>query len=542
MEEYKTAAYLRLSREDGDKAESDSIGSQRALIAQYIKNNPGLTLTGEYADDGYSGTSYDRPGFMRMMDDIWRKRINCVIVKDLSRLGRDYIETGRYIEKVFPSLEVRFIAINDGYDSEDISDSTSQIIIPFKNLVNDAYCRDISIKVRSQLDVKRKNGQFIGSFAPYGYRKSPEDSGRLIVDDYAAGVVRQIFQMKLDGYSQQRIANVLNDWGVLCPAEYKRRNGIQCYGFCASSSPRWSGGTVTRVLENEQYIGTMVQGKRRKVNYKVKKNRDVPKEEWIRVDGTHEAVIPRGVFEDVQRLLAMDTRTSPKKETVYVFSGIVACGGCGGSMIRRISGTPEKRLYYLTCGTHRSTGGCSSHLINTSKLEKLVLEGIREQINLLIDAEKLIECMDSEPLKRRRMESLDRRAAELNAESTRCMGLKTQAYLDLKDGLISKEEYMELSARFSEGMKEAEEKMEAVLARKQEIARESKTQRPWMEELRRHREIRSLDRHILTSLVDKIVVHSKDEIEVRFRYADEMREMLEIAQLCESEGIEEVTA
>ena len=195
------ADYLRLSREDGDKLESDSIRNQRSLINDFVKQHPEITLVDEYVDDGYSGTNFERPAFKRLIEDVKKKKINCIIVKDLSRLGRNYIETGRYLEKIFPFLGVRFIAVTDHYDSAAELDDADQIIVPFKNLINDAYCRDISIKIRSQLDVKRKNGQFIGSFAGYGYQKDPENKNHLIIDEYAADIVRYIFNLKMDGVS-----------------------------------------------------------------------------------------------------------------------------------------------------------------------------------------------------------------------------------------------------------------------------------------------------------------------------------------------------
>ena len=202
----KAAAYLRLSREDGDKVESDSIGGQRDLIADYVRTHDGLKLEGEYVDDGYSGTTFERPAFKKMIQDIDDKKIDCIIVKDLSRLGRNYIETGRYLEKIFPILGVRFIAINDNYDSFDQNNGADNIVIPFKNLINDAYCRDISIKIRSQMEIKMKKGDFVHGFATYGYKKDPKNKNKLIVDEEAAQVVRRIYQMKIDGYSPVSIA------------------------------------------------------------------------------------------------------------------------------------------------------------------------------------------------------------------------------------------------------------------------------------------------------------------------------------------------
>lgn len=218
---YLAAVYLRLSRDDGDKVESDSIRNQRSLLRDFANQHNDITLVKEYIDDGYSGANFERPGFQKMLEDAKEHKINCIIVKDLSRLGRNYIETGRYLEKIFPVLGIRFIAVNDHYDSADTENDADQIIVPFKNLINDAYCRDISIKIRSQFDVKRKRGQFISNYACYGYKKDPDNKNHLVIDEYAAEIVRTIFNMKLDGFSAQNIAADLSDMGVLIPTEYK---------------------------------------------------------------------------------------------------------------------------------------------------------------------------------------------------------------------------------------------------------------------------------------------------------------------------------
>lgn len=232
---YKAAIYLRLSREDGDVAEgskqvSNSIANQEELIMDYLRSHPEITIVSTYTDDGYSGVDFERPEFQRMLSDIREEKINCVIVKDLSRFGRNYIESGCYIEKIFPMLGIRFIAITDGYDSIN-EDMGSEMIIPFKNLINDAYCRDISIKIRSHMDIKRRNGEYIGAFAAYGYLKDKENKNHLVIDEYAADVVRDIFAMRLCEMSQQAIADKLNADGILSPIQYKKSMDLFCRGL-----------------------------------------------------------------------------------------------------------------------------------------------------------------------------------------------------------------------------------------------------------------------------------------------------------------------
>ena len=405
---YHAAIYLRISRDDEDKSESDSIQNQRELLKAYIEKRSELELADEFVDDGYSGTNFDRPGFQKMMDRVQEKTINCIIVKDLSRLGRNYIETGRFIDQIFPMLGVRFISVNDNYDSFSDHNDADQIIIPFKNLINDAYCRDISMKIRSQLDVKRKSGKFIGPWAGYGYLKDPDDKHHLIIDEKAADIVKMIFDMKLDGYSPGRIAAKLNELGVLTPLQYKRSIGLNCNaGYWKGEEHVWVAATVLRILSNELYIGNMVQGKNRKINYKIKYCQPVEEKEWIRVKNTHEPIVTKAVFDRVQELLQEDTRTSPNRETVNLLGGLVRCGDCGQNMVLTNRRKNDRKYNYYICSTAKTSKDCSLHMINADKLEQIVLSAVQNQMRMLIDAEQLIETAGDIPLKSHKVKILE---------------------------------------------------------------------------------------------------------------------------------------
>ena len=315
---YHAAIYVRLSKEDGavashEKTESNSIANQKSLIRDFLKNKNDIEVVQEYVDDGFSGSNFERPAFQMMLEDIKKGKIDCVVTKDLSRFGREYIDSGMYIERLFPAMGVRFIAINDGIDSGEAKSQSDEIIIPFKNLINDAYCRDISIKIRSHLEIKRKQGDVITAFVPYGYKKNDKDKHKLEIDVYAANVVKDIFRMKLHGKSQDAIACELNSSGILPPAEYKASTGSN-YQTCFKTKEKseWTSVMVRRILTNEVYIGNLVQGKQTTPNHKVKKTIIKEKCEWIRIEKNHEPVITDRDFEVVQRLLAMDTRTSPE--------------------------------------------------------------------------------------------------------------------------------------------------------------------------------------------------------------------------------------
>ncbi len=523
----KAASYSRLSREDGDKMESDSIRNQKDLIADYAKQK-GINIVSEYVDDGYSGTNFERPNFQRMMEDARKKKINCIIVKDLSRLGRNYIETGKYLEKIFPFMGVRFIAINDHYDSADQNGDSDQIVIPFKNLINDAYCRDISIKIRSQLDVKRKNGKFIGSFAAYGYLKDPADKNHLLIDENAAEIVRTIFGLKLNGFSSQRIMEKLDEMKIAPPLEYKRMSGLNFNsGFRSGRTPKWSIGTINRILRNELYIGTMVQGKNRKINYKVKQSRPIDEANWIRVPNTHEPIIPKPVFEIVQRLTEIDTRTAPDEDCVYMLSGFLRCGDCGENMIRRTVTKKDKQYHYYYCSTYKRGEGCSSHNISEEKLLTNVLAVVQHQIKMLVDAEALLSDIERLPHEQLGVKTVNMQLTALAQEIERYQDLKAKVYQDMLDGIVSRDEFKDINARFTEKLNRAKTAQAENEAKREKLLSRESRGFSWIEYFKEYRNVEALERKMIASIIDSIVVYSSDKIEIHFRFEDEIQEMME---------------
>lgn len=360
---YRTALYLRLSREDGDKTESDSIANQRTLLEAYAIDHPELCIVDEFVDDGYSGSNFERPAFQRLFQELEQGTINCILVKDLSRFGRNYIEVGRYLERIFPVMRVRLIAVTDSYDSQSAWKTSDSIMVPMRNLLNDAYCRDISVKIKSQLAVKRKRGDFVGSFATYGYQKDPSNHTKLIVDELAAENVQSIFRWKISGMNNQGIANRLNAKKVSSPAARKLQSGAKLsLHFRKSDEPPWSAKAVDRILHNEVYIGKLVQGKTRRLDYRSKKKMNVPMRDWVIVDNTHEAIIPAEQFELVQRILETETRRPNDAETVALFAGFLYCGDCGSRLVRRSASYKGKRYIYYQCsGSKQNKGSCTSH-------------------------------------------------------------------------------------------------------------------------------------------------------------------------------------
>lgn len=526
----KSAIYLRLSRDDGDKVESDSIHSQRALIHQFLGKYGGMKFVKEYVDDGYSGTTFDRPAFIRMIEDLKKKQFDCLIVKDLSRLGRNYIETGRYIERIFPSMGLRLIAVNDNYDSLDKASSDNDIVVPFKNLINDAYCRDISMKIRSHLDVKRKDGQFIGSFAMYGYKKDPEDKNNLLLDKYASDVVGLIFDLRLEGCSALRIAQKLDELGIQPPYEYKRKCGLNFNsGFRSVDKAKWRVETVKRILNDEMYTGKMVQGKTRKINYKVKKSIPVSQKDWITVDGTHDAIVPKEKFEVVQKLNEMDTRVAPENDEVYPLCGFVKCADCGQNMVRRSSGYSKYKYYYYHCSTYKSGNGCSPHLMNCNKVEKVVMNALKEHIKLLDKVEYLISCASNATMDRACVKLVSKQEERLKKEIEHYSNLKSKLYSDMVDGLISKAEFTELNDRFSKSRTQTEEALKGVMERKNMILNDQIKFLPWVENLKKYRNITVLTRSIVISTIESVTIHNDKILEIHFQFEDELKELLDIS-------------
>lgn len=516
---YHTAVYLRLSKGDGDvdgrnKAESNSITNQRAICLDFIRRHTDMELADIYIDDGFTGTNFNRPEMKRMMADADDGKIDCIVVKDLSRFGRERIETGTYIAKTFKAKGIRFIAINDHYDTLTADGSETNIVMPIKALTNDNFSRDISSKVRSSQEIKREKGEFIGAFAPYGYKKDPENKNLLVPDDYAAGVVRDIFAMKIDGMAANAIADELNAAGVLSPSEYKRGQGEKfSTSFGKGSRAKWSAQAVLRILKNEVYIGTLAQGKRMKVSYKVKKEIRRPREEWVRIENAHEPVVDRRTFDCVQELLERDTIRRPGERKPYLFAGMLYCADCGMSMIRR---SGKSGVYYI-CSNYNRGGGCSRHTVKEDLLREVVLKTLQKWIDVLADRDAVAKKLRQMDLDFDAAAAHDGEIVRLQEELTKCDMLKSSLYQDLKDGLLNeaqfnryREEYTNRGIRLREAVAEQEKIIRTIFDRGVSCGMD-------LEEMRRDLKVGKLDRVLLATLVDRILIHENGDIEIILR-------------------------
>ena len=543
---YLCGGYLRLSKEDDDIAKSEtlqsnSIENQKEYIEDYLQSKPEIRVVDFYIDDGYSGVNFDRPDFQRMLQDIKDKKINCVIVKDLSRLGRNYIEVGKYIERLFPFLGVRFIAINDNFDSADDAALSNNIIVPFKNLINDAYCRDISIKIRSHLEVKRKRGEFIGAFPVYGYMRG-EDKNKLIVDPCAAEIVKEIFAMKMEGMSQQAIADELNRLGVLSPAEYKKEQGSGYKTvFQTHSRAKWTAVAVLRVLTNEVYMGTLIQGKESTPNYKVRVREKKPKEEWIRVENAHEAIISRTDFELISDILQKDTRVSTGKSAVSVYSGYLVCADCGCSMVRKKvrSGSLEY-VYYVCSGNKKDKDICSSHRISENTLNMAITKTLQLHLKQLGDLQESIRYIRETSGNSDKIKKLVLQSEKRKEDIEKCNRLKLECYEDYKKELITQDEYMLFKKELDNRIEEIQRAITELGKKKRMLLDGGYEKESLLEKFLTSKEI-ELKRSILVRFISRIYVYEDHRIEIIFRYQDEIRQLLGIVEEIKQEvALEEV--
>lgn len=531
---FKVAIYLRLSKEDDDlscssgaKSESNSISNQRKLIYDFMKSHPELELYDEYKDDGKSGSNFDRDEFQRMMKDIEAGKVNCVVVKDQSRFGRDYIDVGKYKEKIFPKLGVRFITINEGYDSLSAT-SSDDLAFTINSFVYDFYIRDISTKIRTNLTAKKQNGEYAGAFVAYGYVKDSNDKSKLVVDQFAADVVRDIFRWKIEGLSPQNIAVRLNELGIPSPAEYKKLSGSNYKtSFQTSSKAVWSHVSVRRILKNEIYLGVMIQGKRTTPNYKTKTVVTKAESEWLRVEGTHEAIISVRDFELVQELLRDDTHCRAGDVTVPVYAGRIYCGDCGAAAVRKTVSYAGRRYVYYVCNANKHDKTvCSRHSIREDILGQVIYQTVRHQIDLLLDVDKALRQFENLSWEKHKLKQLDA-SIEIQEEVVRKNNtLRLGIYEDLRAGLLDRSEYESLKKELAERIAEATAAIEKLNKEKREILDGVSKQQSWIEQFRQYENVTELTRPMVIHLIERINIFEDSNIEIVFRHRNQIEEIL----------------
>lgn len=528
---WRLGEYIRLSKEDLKKGKDDSnsVKNQRNLLNEFYQNNQNeFESASEYVDDGHTGTDADRENFQRLLADVMNGKINCVIVKDLSRFARNYSDAGSLIDNLFVQMGVRFISLAENVDSFKNPDSVSNIIVPITNVMNDNYCYQTSKKIRQVFDYKRRNGQYIGSFAPYGYIKHPKDKHQLIIDPEAAETVKLIFSMCLQGKSKHAIVLHLNEHGVPSPTAYRRLKGLPVSSSVADD-PMWGNKIISDFLTNPTYTGNLVQGRRRVKSYKVHQIEAVPEDEWVIVPDTHDAIISKADFEKVQGLLKRDTRTAPKGRELHLFSGFLKCADCGKAVTRCQSG---KNIYYA-CSTYknRSRLACSMHSIKHNRLEAAVLFAIRQQVHLAVSYSAIIARINSAPAKKSESVRLNDLITTKERELAKIARYKQSIYQDWKDGALTRQEYMDMKADYERKADELAAILNRLTAEQEEIANGVDNEHPALVAFMKYQNIDALSRDILIELVDHIKVYENGNIKVRFKFADELRRIAEYIKI-----------
>lgn len=511
--EYHVALYIRLSKEDENEGPSQSVVNQQSLLNEFVERQQ-LSVFDTYVDDGFSGTSFDRPGFQRMLTDIEDKKVNMVITKDLSRLGRDYIMTGHYMERYFPEHRVRYISLLDGIDTG--VDSSANEITPFRAIMNDMYARDISKKIRSVKRDKQRKGEFIGSKPVYGYKKHPTESNKIVVDEPAAAVVRRVFAMALSGMSCRKIAADLNMEGVQTPASYCGRK----IGRTGPYTGLWSSERISEMLKNETYIGNMVQGRMVKISYKSRKCLRQPPEKWVIVEGTHAPIVDRETFRKVQILLS-SRRYTRSRTYDFLLKGLIFCYECGYpmSVINRKNTAGEDRLFFI-CRTYQrftKAGVCTCHSIKEQTVTEAVLAQVREMCEGYLNPEQLQDTAEKmigdEERARNDAEEIQILQSQMDCLTRRM----DQMYLEHLDGLIPEEDFRRIYGNLKTERTDRKEALKKLVKRKEK--KENKEERA-KKLVNQFLDSAYSGREFLCSIIERIELTERKEIIIKFRFRD----------------------
>lgn len=516
--DFNVGIYIRLSQEDKDKkyeSDSESVINQKELLRSYVKNN-NFNLVKEYVDDGYSGTNFDRPGFQSMLEDINNKKINCVVVKDLSRLGRDHVMTGYYIETFFPEKNIRFISILESYDSfkNQASNDSSTFIVA----CNDYYSKQNSVKIRNVLNEKRKNGKFVGSLPSFGYMRDPNDKGHLIPNPETAPIVKQIFEWRKEGMGPSRIATMLNEKGCPTPSSYKGTN----YSSRLINRDKWNISSIKKILSNRIYTGDMIQHTQTKVNYKSKKKITLDQSMWMIVENTHEPLIDKETFDYVSKLIKQNTKdVQPKnRKEKRLLEGELFCKECGN----RLSVLYRKNHDYWTVNCNRYArdpirGQCSSHFFPYNYLEDQIMEKFTK------DVTKQLEELDFEELNKKIQSELRKQTKNLDDNINSLMGKKEMIskrlatlYEDKYNEVITIDTYKELAKPFEEKLKLINQSIDENQIKKYEKKNKSNELEDYTKKIKKLLDLNKSKKELVHSLIERIVIDEHRTITIQYKY------------------------
>lgn len=529
---WSAAIYIRLSRDDGDKQESNSVTYQREILKEHLKLHPDIELYDIYVDDGWSGTNFDRPDFLRMMEDIYSGQVNCVIVKDLSRFCRNASEGGQYLDNIFVRHRIRFIAVNNGIDTaaNNMNAATQCISVGVTNVINESVAATTSVNVRGTLNVNRRQGKFIGSFAAYGYQKDPDDHHKLIIDEETAPVVRMIFEKYLAGTSIIGIAKELNEMGIPNPSTYKKMKGMNYrHPIGMRNDGLWPDSSVRMILKNEMYIGNMVQGKNTTVSYKIKQCRSIPKEDWIIVKGTHDPIVDAETFYKAQSLFNRNTRATPDNKKLHLFAGFIRCGDCKRIMSRKTNKHSYGTYRYYRCSTARkmNKGACTNHSIRADKIEQAVLLLLQTTIKTAVEFDEILRKINSSSGRKRESSHLQNTLHAQRTEREKCMRAMTDLYPDWKNGILTQEEYLCLKASIQQKIAALDSKIANLEQSAKEYTQGITRDNDFIAHFIKYRNITQLTRPMLVELLENIFVYEDNRIEIQLKYQDAYEQVIQ---------------
>ena len=533
---YNVAVYVRLSIEDKYyKNGTDSLATQEEMALEYMKNKADMKLYKVYSDNGETGSNFERQGFQDMMYDVYNGKVNCIIVKDLSRFGREYIEMGDYLEKIFPLIGVRFIAINDHYDNNVTS---FDISVPIKNIINTLYAKDLSKKSAAALRIKQQNGEFIGTYAAYGYMKSKEDKHKIVVDEETAPVVKMIFEWKAQGLSYASIGRKLYDMGIMPPCRYRYDKGI-LKDKRYSDIVFWSQRTLKTILENEVYIGNMVQGRRKSRFFDGMNEIRVDKQNWSVVKHTHEPIISQKLFDKVQKQLAQTRERYFENLGKYdkvsnkenIFKTKVACGDCGTPLTRYKNAGKEnkKKIFYSYICPHHALylNQCNFLSISEKDLKEIVMSSIKMQMSYLSDMEIMFLNIAGSKEVKKKQADLTRAISDSLANISYIRTSRIRIASDLAKGLICDEEFNTIKNEFDKQLRAETEKLDGIRKKRDKFDKIISAPK-WISELKKYHDSKILTKDMVEAFIEKIIIYPDKRIEIMWTYSDNQSELMSL--------------
>ena len=542
---YQTAIYARLSRED-NLSNSDSIENQIAQLERYIDARPYLQLADIFADNGFTGTDFERPEWQRLMEAVQQRKINCIIVKDLSRLGRNYIETGEFLEKICPFFGIRFIAVNDNFDT-DTAEANGQLSVSLSNIINDYYAKDISRKVTSALRSKMEKGEYIGSWEKYGYVKSPENKNQLIVNPETAPVVRMIYQWRSEGMSYMGINKKLNDMGIPSPGQYKADRGIVTNNNQKPRKILWNKHMVTDILKDITYLGHLAQRKTTQCLYAGIPFSRTEEQDWIQVENTHEAIIEPELFEKVQEINKKAAAAQkanrgkydhlPKAKNIY--GKKFTCADCGSVMklVRSISTNKDKVYFTFKCPTHEEHGAraCTAKRMRKADVDEAVLSSIKAQFELFLDCREALDSLLKAKKKQVKKAGKSDQAKELKKQLEKKKSVFSGLYRDLREGLIDDQDYAQTREILMEDISRLEKQLAELKSSKAEYEEPLQEAKIWETLIEKYAHAEEISEELADAMIESMQMNGDNSLSIQFRYMDSFQAVLDTVKILRKE-------